>query len=106
MGKNLLRTECMGANDISKMMSKKSAKISDPAMKQKFIDTCNKMCEVTTLSKYNILKSMLDEMAKLYPDLKPWIAWWHSRHTHIFAPCRIEGLPEVNSEIGNAGWKP
>ena len=82
----------------------KSAKISDPALKQKFIDTCNKLCEVTTVSKYNILKSMLDEMAKLYPDLKPWIAWWHSRHSHIFVPFRSEGLPKVNfSEIGNAG---
>ena len=46
-------------------------------------------------------------MVKLYPDLKPWIAWWHPRPSHIFAPFRIEGLPKVNfSEIGNAGWKP
>ena len=82
----------------------KTARISDPALKQKFIDICNKLCEVTTVSKYNILKSMLDEMAKLYPDLKPWIAWFHSRHSHIFAPFRIEGLPKVNfSEIGSAG---
>ena len=50
---------------------------------------------------------MLDEMAKLYPDLKPLIAWWYSRCSHIFAPFRIEGLPKVNfSETGNAGWKP
>ena len=32
MVKNLFRTECMGANGISKMMSKtKQLKISDPA---------------------------------------------------------------------------
>ena len=74
----------------------KSAKISDPALRQKFIDTCNKLCEVTTMSKYYILKSMLDEMAKLYPDLKPWIARWHSRCSHIYVPFRIEGLPKVN----------
>ena len=43
----------------------KAAKISDPSLKQKYIDTCNKLCEVATLSKYKILKSMLDEMAKL-----------------------------------------
>ena len=68
----------------------KSAKISDPALMQKFTNICNKLCELTTVSEYNILKSMLDEMGKLYPDLKPLIAWWHSRYSHIFVPFRIE----------------
>ena len=53
----------------------KAAKISDPVLKQKFTDTCKKLFEVTKASNYNILKLMLDEMAKLHPDLKPWIAW-------------------------------
>ena len=52
-----------------------------------------------------MLKSRLDEVAKLYPDIESWIDWWHERRSHIFVPFRGGGLPGVNlSEQGNAGW--
>ena len=48
-----------------------------------------------SVSKYNILKGMLGEMAKEPPILKPWIAWWHARRSHTFVPFRADGLPAV-----------
>ena len=87
-------------------LNNKASITLDVTLKNKFLETFHRLCEATTVSKYNILKAMLDEMAKLYPDPKPWIAWWHARTSHIFARFRIEGLPKVNfSEIGNTGWK-
>ena len=84
----------------------KASKLS-PDVCPKFLDICEKMMKyTTTVSKYNISKGMLNEMAKMHPVLKPWIAWWHARRSHIFAPFRIDGLPTVNlSEMGNTSWK-
>ena len=88
-------------------MEKKSNNIHDQKMREKFLDICKKLTTATTVSKYNILKSQLDEMAKIYPILQPLIKWWDARRSHIFAPFCIEGQPRVNlSEMGNASWKP
>ena len=65
---------------------KKARNIPDQKMREKFLDICKKLTTATTVSKYNILKSQLDEMAKIYPTLQPWIKWWDARRSHIFAP--------------------
>ena len=46
-------------------------------MREEFIDTCNQLCKVTTVSKYNILKGKLEEMAARVPQLYTWIDWRH-----------------------------
>ena len=74
-------------------------------LKDVFISTCNQLCNVTSVGKYKILKSRLDEMVKTTPSLGRWITWWDDRKSHIFGPFRGGGLPGVNlSEQGNAGW--
>ena len=70
-----------------------------------FKHICKKLCEVTTVAMYYVLKGRLDEMSKKYEFLQPWIDWWHERHSHIFGPFRGGGLPGVNlSEQGNSKW--
>ena len=61
-----------------------------------FKQICRKLCEATTVAMYHVLKGHLDEMAKKYEFLKPWIDWWHERCSHIFVPFRGGGLPGVN----------
>ena len=51
-----------------------------------FKQICKKLCAATTVAMYHVLKGHLDEMAKKYEFLKPWIDWWHQRHSHIFRP--------------------
>ena len=55
------------------------AKCIGPDMQQVFITVIKDLCHVTTVCKYKILKSRLDEVAKLYPDIESWIDWWHER---------------------------
>ena len=70
-----------------------------------FKHICKKLCEVTTVAMYYVLKGHLDEMSKKYEFLELWIDWWHERHSHIFGPFRGGGLPGVNlSEQGNSKW--
>ena len=76
-------------------------------MREEFINTCNQLRIVTTVSKYNILKGKLEEMAATVPQLHTWIKWWHDRRSHIFGPYRGGGLLGCNlSEQGNAKWQP
>ena len=73
---------------------------------QVFTTLIKDLCHVTTVCKYKILESRLDEVTKLYPDIESWIDWWHERQSHIFAPFKGSGLQGVNlSDEGNAGWK-
>ena len=82
------------------------AKCIGPDMQQVFTTLIKDFCHMTTVCKYKILKSKLDEVAKLYPNIESWIDWWQERQNHIFTPFRGGGLPGVNlSEQGNAGWK-
>ena len=62
-------------------------------MREEFIDTCNQLCKVTTVLKYDILKGKLEEMAARVPQPYTWIEWWHDRRSHIFGPYRGGGLP-------------
>ena len=48
---------------------KKANTIPDDQMKEKFLDICKKLCTATTVSKYNILKVQLEEIAKIYTTL-------------------------------------
>ena len=72
-----------------------------------FKDICHQLCLISVVSKYNVLKVKLDELAKIAPVLEKWIEWWHLRRSHIFCPFRTPGLPGVNlTEQGNSSWKP
>ena len=65
-----------------------------------------KLCHVTTVAKYTILKSKLDEIAKMSPRIVKWLECWHQRKSHIFGPFCYPGLPGVNlAEQGNSSWK-
>ena len=76
-----------------------------PDMRELFTRLCKNLCTATTVAKYNVIKSQLDEIAKVYPTIESWIDWWHECRKHIFGPFHGAGLPGVNlSEQGNAGW--
>ena len=63
--------------------------------------------EKKTVSKYNILKGKLEEMAARVPQLYTWIEWWHDQRSHIFGSYRGGELPGCNLlEQGNAKWHP
>ena len=77
-----------------------------PDMRDLFTKLCKGLCTVTTVAKYRIIKSQLDEIAKVYPEITSWIDWWNECHKHIFGPFHGGGLPGVNlSEQGNVGWR-
>ena len=77
-----------------------------PDMRDLFHGLCKKICEVTTVTEYELIKGRLDQIAKAYPEVAKWIDWWHTRRYHIFTPFRFAGLPGCNlAEAGNAGWK-
>ena len=76
-----------------------------PDMRELFTRLCKNLCTATTVAKYNVIKSQVDEIAKVYPAIDSWIDWWHKHRKHIFGPFHSAGLPSVNlSEQGNAGW--
>ena len=78
-----------------------------PPDQESFIQTCNSLCDVTTVSDYNRLNQVLDLLADRNPEIKPFILYWEPRKSHIFKPFRGTGLPGVNlSEQGNASFKP
>ena len=72
-----------------------------------FLETCFKMCDVTTVADYNRLKGILDDISEDSPEIKPFILYWDPRHSHVFQPFRGAGLPSVNmSEQANKSFKP
>ena len=87
-------------------MLKKANTIPDEEIREIFTVTCTKMCSVTTVSHYHLLKGKLNELSKLFPMLESWIHWWHQRRSHVFPPFRGTGIPGVNlSEQGNSSLK-
>ena len=77
---------------------------SCPDMRDLFTNLCKNLCTATTVVKYNVIKSQLDEIAKVYPGIESWIDWWHEQRKHMFGPFHGAGLPGVNlSKQGNAG---
>ena len=78
-----------------------------PSDQESFIQTCNSLCDVTTVSDYNRLKQVLDSLGDRNPEIKPFLLYWEPRRSHIFKPFCGAGLPGVNlSEQGNASFKP
>ena len=72
-----------------------------------FLETCFKMCDVTTVADYNRLKGILDDILEESPEIKPFILYWDPRCSHVFKPFRGAGLPSVNmSEQANKSFKP
>ena len=85
-------------------MTRKPCQVG-PDMRELFTRLCKNLCTATTVVKYNVIKSQIDEIAKMYPGIESWIDWWHKRRKHIFGPFHGAGLPGVNlSEQGNTGW--
>ena len=75
--------------------------------RDEFIKICNELCLITTVTRYEILKGKLEELACSAPSLWTWIDWWHMRRAHIFGPFRHGRLPRCNlSEQGNKNWRP
>lgn len=62
--------------------------------KTTFKEICRRLCEVTTVVMYDVLKGCLDEMSKKYNFLEPWINWWHERCSHIFGLSEEVAFPE------------
>ena len=76
-----------------------------PEDQETFITTCNALCNVTTVTDYNHLKLVLDDLAERNPEIKPFILDRDPRKCHIFRPFHGAGLPGVNlSEQGNASF--
>ena len=72
-----------------------------------FLETCFKMCDVTTVADYNRLKGILDDISEESPEIKPFILYWDPRCSHVFQPFRGTELPGVNvSEQANKSFKP
>ena len=89
-------------SDVKKHVSK-----LQPSDQETFVQTCNSLCDVTTVSDYNRLKQVLDSLADRNPEIKPFLLYWDPRKSHIFKPFRGGGLLGVNlSEQGNASFKP
>ena len=55
-------------NDVNK-----KANDVTPEYRELFKSTCMKLCHVTTVAKYTIFKSKLDEIAKMSPRIVKWI---------------------------------
>ena len=85
-------------------MTRKSHQVG-PDMRDLFTKLCKNLCTATTVANYNVIKSQLDEIAKVYPSIENWIDWSNKWRKHIFGPFHSAGLPGVNlSGQGNAGW--
>ena len=55
-----------------------------PDMRELFTRLCKNLCTATTVAKYNVIKSQLDEIAKVYPTIDSWIDWWHAHVESIY----------------------
>lgn len=55
-------------NDVNK-----KANDVNPEYRDLFKSTCMKLCHVTTVAKYTVLKSKLDEIVKMSPRITKWI---------------------------------
>ena len=74
---------------------------------KKFLDTCFAMCDATTVTNYEWLEIILNEIAEDNPEICPFVLFWEPRKSHVFKPYRGGGLPGVNmSEQGNKTFKP
>ena len=105
-GENFCKNHIKGCQWHFKNDVNKKANDVTPEYRELFKSMCMKLCHVTTVAKYTILKSKLDEIAKMSPRIVKWIDWWHQRRSHIFGPFHYPGLPGVNlAEQGNSSWK-
>ena len=104
-GENFTNARVVGCQWHFKNDVNRHSKDVSPDMRELFISLCHKLCACTTVAKYKILKSHLDDIGNMNPAIQRWIQWWDDRRSHIFTPYRGGGLPGINlSEQGNAGW--
>ena len=105
-GDDFMKERVVGCQWHFKNDTIRKARQVGPDMRDLFTKLCKNLCTVTTVAKYKIIKSQLDEIAKVYPEITSWIDWWNECCKHIFGPFRGGGLPGVNlSEQGNAAWR-
>ena len=77
-----------------------------PEHREIFNKNCDRLCTVTSVIGYKILKRRLDAIGRCSPPIQSWIKWWHQRRHHIFPPFRGAGLPGCNlSEQGNSSLR-
>ena len=104
-GENFTNARVVGCQWHFKNDVNRHSKDVSPDMRGLFNSLCHKLCACTTIAKYKIIKSRLDDIGNMNPGIKRWIQWCDDRRSHIFTPYRGGGLPGVNlSEQGNAGW--
>ena len=100
-GENFTNARVVGCQWHFKNDVNRHSKDVSPDMRELFISLCHKLCACTTVAKYKILKSHLDDIGNMNPAIQR----WDDRRSHIFTPYRGGGLPGLNvSEQGNAGW--
>ena len=46
------------------------------------------MCSVATMAQHNEQQRRLDKIAKLFPDIARWVAWWDARKYYLFPAFR------------------
>ena len=106
-GKEFAATRVKGCQWHFKSDVKNHVNKLAPIDQESFVNTCNAMCDVTTVAAYYRLKATLDKLTARNPEIKPFVMYWDPRRSHIFKPFRGGGLPGVNlSEQGNASFKP
>ena len=105
-GNNFRKEWVLGCQWHFKNNTIQKARQVGPDMRELFTKLCKSLWTVTTVAKYKIIKSQLDEIGKAYLEIESWINWWNEWHKNIFGPFCCGGLPGVNvSEQGNAGWR-
>ena len=71
--------------------------------KAEFVYNCFKLCSAVTVSKYNEVKTCLDEFAQQFPEIQAWLNWWDARKYHVFTPFRRYGYANVTfAEAGQS----
>ena len=106
-GEEFCRDQVRGCQFHFKQQVQKQKHQIPEESRDQFIQICNKLCLVTTVARYEILKGKLEEMARRTPSLWSWVEWWDIRKAHIFGPLHHGSLPGCNlSEQGNKSWKP
>ena len=102
-GDDFMKEHVVGCQWHFKNDTIRKARQVGPDMRDLFTKLCKNLCTVTTVARYKIIKSQLDEIAKVYPEITSWIDWWNECRNHIFGPFHGGGLPGVNlREQGNA----
>ena len=76
-GNDFTKEQVVGCQWHFKNDTIRKARQVGPDMRELFTKLCKSLCTVTTVVKYKIIKSQLDEIGKAYPEIESWIDWWN-----------------------------